>query len=445
MARLRRSLFAVGLVVVLATACFPPNAFATPSTLAPPSSINAACRYDVSEQLQTWLAGLPTNSTVTVAPGACYLINDGIVLRGVHGLSISGGTWKNDNPKAQNPFFWLAAVDLCTNGPCNGHGPWLRTVPSTDISLSDMRIIGAEDRAQGYEANGSFVRSDGVVGLTISNVTVSHPTGDGINLEPLRAPAGSGNIVHGTEQVQVTNFWVDAPGRVGIAPVSVDGALFTNIRVTNPGNEAWDFEADQGNEGARNVVVDGFSGACGVVISANASFTGPITMSGCTMSGYGSSQVLFIRSLTGAAFAGPVTFQNVAWRCHGAGSGHQCFSLAGAGGLVVRNSSITMTHPAPVYVAQARSAVSFLDDEVTGYTTPGVARASTVTVSGGTWLPAMAPRLPPDTAPSRLAPPANTPEVPLPLLLPLAGGAVLIAALALRRRRAAREGVSATR
>ena len=53
----------------------------------------------------------------------------------------------------------------------------------------------------------------------------------------------------GQERVQVTNFSADAPGRVGIAPVSVDGALFTDIRVTNPGNVAWDFEADRGNEG----------------------------------------------------------------------------------------------------------------------------------------------------------------------------------------------------
>jgi len=360
------------------------------SDVTPPSAINATCRHDVSARLQTWLTGLPTNSSVVIAPGSCYLINHGIVLRGVHGLSITGGTWKSINPRAQNPFFWLASRDICTNGPCDGHGPWVRSVPCTNISLSNMKVIGAEARAKGYQANGSFVRSDGVVGLTIRNVTVRHPTGDGLNLEPLRAPAGSGNIVHGTEEVRVTNFSVDSPGRVGIAPVSVNRAVFTNVRVTNPGHEAWDFEADQGNEGARHVVVKGFHGACGVVISANALFTGPITMSGCRMNGYGASQVLFIRSLTGAAFAGPITFKHVAWRCHGAGSGHACLSLQGAGGLVVQNSTITMTHPAPVYVAQANSSVRFLGDHVSGYTTPGVSARSKVTVRGGTWKPAPA-------------------------------------------------------
>jgi len=419
--------------LILTAVCISPSAFATTSTLAPPSSINAACRYDVSKQLQTWFAGLPSNSTVTVASGACYLINEGIVLRGVHGLSISGGTWRNTDPKAPNPFFWLASQNICTNGPCNGHGPWVRTVPSMRIRLLNMTVIGAEDRAYGYEANGSFVRSDGVVGLTIYNVTVSHPTGDGINLEPLRAPSGSGHIVHGTEGVRVTDFRVNAPGRVGVAPVSVEDAVFTNVWVTKPGNQAWDFEADQDNEGAQYVVVNGFYGACGVVISANAAFTGPITMSGCTMTGYGASQILFIRSLTGAPFAGPVTFEDIAWRCHGAGSGHQCLTLQGAGGLVVQNSSITMTHPAPVYVAQAESAVTFLDDDVSGYTTPGVSMRSIVTVTGGIWSPEANAGFPvPNGVPPDGGPPAIASQVPLPLLLPLAGAATLIGCLVVR-------------
>ena len=364
----------------------PAHASVSPVVVAAPSSIAANCSADVSDALGQWLQGLPPNREWDAPAGACYLVNEGIGLKAVHGLTIKGGTFRSSDPEMAKPFFWVSGQDVLRNGT---FGPWVRTVGSTDVTLSDMTVEGSHVPGTGYQENGAFLRSDGVVGLTVTDVHVSDPTGDGINLEPLRAPLGGGTIQNPSEGVSVSDFSVVGPGRHCFAPVSVDGASFTNVSCRAPGERSWDFEADQADEGAQNVVVDGCDNQ-GMVISSNAWFTGPITVRHCGPPPGASGPVaLYVRSTTGSAEHGPITFDHDTFSCHGAGSGEQCFTLTNAANLVIQDSTVTLTNPQPVYVAQLDTHASFLDDTVTGYSTPGVVSAnSSVTATGGHWAPA---------------------------------------------------------
>jgi hypothetical protein len=283
-----------------------------------------------------------------------------------------------------DPVFLLAGTDILRYG---SYGPWVSTTGSQNVTLENMTVQGAWVPGTPYQADGAAIRSNGVIGLTISNVTINNVTGDGLNLEPLRAPLGSGNIQNPSENVTVNNVTINYAGRRGMAPVSVNGATFTNTSIFHPGLNSWDFEADQANEGAQNVVVNGCNSQ-GMIISSNAWFTGPITVENCVAQTSGPVAV-FVRSTTGTKENGTITFDHDVFSCHGAGGGQQCFTLTNAANLVVSNSRVILTDPQPIYVAQFYSHATFQNDTVTGYSTPGVVSAnSAVPVVGGTWTPA---------------------------------------------------------
>ena len=352
--------------------------------MAAPATIAANCSADVSDSLKSWLQSLPAGSEWDVPAGACYLVNEGIHLRSVNGLTVNGGTFRSMDPAMADPIFGFTGTDILRDG---SYGPWVKTTGSQNVTLENMTIQGAWVPGSPYQADGAAIRSNGVIGLTITNVNVSNVTGDGINLEPLRAPLGSGNIQNPSENVTVSNVTISYAGRRGVAPVSVNGAIFTHISVYHPGLNSWDFEADQADEAAQNVVVNGCNNQ-GMIISSNAWFTGPITIENCVAQSPGPVAV-FIRSTTGTKEHGQITFDHDVFSCHGSGMGQQCFTLTNAENLVVSNSRVVMTDPQPIYVAQFYSHATFMNDTVTGYSTPGLVSAnSTVPVVGGTWTPA---------------------------------------------------------
>jgi len=337
-----------------------------------PASIASDCSVDVSDHLQWWLQHLPPDSTWTPPSGACYLINEGILLRTVNGLTIDGGRFENSNPMNPNPFFWLAGT----------YPESLERVPSQNVTLENMVIRGSHVNGSGYTANGAFVRSDGVINLTIANDNVANVAGDAVNLEPNR---DGGVILNPSQNVTVSNLAVDGTGRQGIAPVSVDGAVFTNVHLRNVGFNAYDFEADQGNEGAENVVVNGCDGRIGVNISSNAYFTGPITFENCTAA-LTQSIAVTVRSTSGSREHGPLVFDHDSWRCR-APTIRSCFWLGNAANLLVENSTISFTSPGTVYRVGFDSNATFANDTVSGYGSRGITSPADghVTVSGGTW------------------------------------------------------------
>ena len=347
------------------------------ATVAPavaPASMASDCSVDVSDQLQRWLQNLPPGSTWAPPAGACYLINEGIRLRTVDGLTIDGGMFRNTNPMNPTPFFWLAGT----------YPESMQRVPCMNVTLENMVIKGSHLNGSGYAENGAFVRSDGVIGLTIANDKVSNVAGDAVNLEPNR---DGGVILNPSENVTISNLVVDGTGRQGIAPVSVLGATFTNVHMANVGFNAYDFEADQGNEGAEDVVVNGCDGRIGVNISSNAYFTGPITFENCTAA-LTQSIAVIVRSTSGSREHGPLVFDHDTWRCR-APTIRSCFWLGNAANLLVENSTVTFTSPGTVYRVGFASNVTFSNDTVTGYGSKGITspKDGHVTVSGGTWTP----------------------------------------------------------
>jgi hypothetical protein len=344
-----------------------------------PSYINADCHGDVSEALQTWLQGLPSGTIWYSPVGSCYLINHGINLLFPHGITIDGGVFVER---------WL--------GYMSRRG--FNVIGGTDMKFESMTINGPNvnniwDPQRAFQGG---IELQGTAGATISNVRITHVFGDGITLAPLRGSAdhNSGRIIRPVTGLTIDKVWIDGAGRQGISPVSVTNATITDVTMHNVDMNGFDFEADQGNEGAINVTING----CNMVnvgslanISENAGFTGPITIENCNMATLDGGTAVYVRSVSDSTENGPVVFTNDNVRCQ-TRAPVACFQLLNAQDFTVSNSNVTFgpgdvsIATEAVYTASVKTHANFDDDVVTGYGNRGLVWAhSTVTVTGGTW------------------------------------------------------------
>ena len=348
-----------------------------------PSGIAADCSSDVSQALGSWLNSLPPGSAWTPAASDCFRIDKGVKLHFPAALTINGGTFEDLNT---------------TSPPPNGHGttagsPAFEIVGGSGVTFENLRIVGAHN-GWAYRPGLAFqggIQLDGTMAAAIDNVSITRTFGDGINLEPLRGGSdyASGYIVNPVEKLTVSNVTITQTGRQGITPASVDGATFTNVHVTGVAFNAWDFEADQKGEGARNVLIDGcvFSG---INIAMEGSAVGPITMRNCTMLKTNHGDAVRIKNSSGRPFGGPIVLANDVLRC-AASVYVSCFQFGGASDVTVRDSSVTIGfhHDAiheSAYTVSDGSHVTFANDVVAGFGLIGTTHAgSTATVTGGTW------------------------------------------------------------
>ena len=186
-------------------------------------------------------------------------------------------------------------------------------------------------------------------------------------------------------------------GRQGITFASVKGAQVSDVIVNRPGLDDFDFEADQWNEGAKNVTIDGcetvgtgFFFANGG--SSDGQHTGHIAVRRCSMSqAEGGSAILVTRAGHDRVLRGPYTFQDDSLRC-GASDYVACVQLSAAAVTVSESSfrfPTTGTVHEPVYHAAAGTTVTFERDVVSGYGRRGttVGKRAHVKVIGGQWSP----------------------------------------------------------
>jgi hypothetical protein len=358
-----------------------------PSAVSPPAMLARDCSQDVSQAMQHWLSTLPPMTTVSVPASSCYRVNEGLQLNNAQGLTITGGTWSDpttpnagSNPNAMDPVFWL--------------------VGGTRVTLENMVIAGVN--TGGFTSAGAFaagIRSDGVIGLTVSNVAINDVFGDGVELTPLRAQGDiGGTIVNPTENATVSNVAVTGAGRQGVTLASVSGATFTSIALRRIGMNAFDVEADQWNEGAQNVTIDGCT--VGAQIgglffanggqSAGGPWTGNITVQGCIMKAPEAGSVILVQDPSAQdPPRGPMTFVNDTLLC---GSSVYVACVQVKNGSVAVNSS-TLLMPArtvheAVYHGVVNSTLAFGQDNVSQYGPVGsVDATSSVSVQGGTWTP----------------------------------------------------------
>ena len=247
--------------------------------MAPPASIPSDCSRDVSTHLQHWFNSLPAGTTVEVPESSCYLVDEGLRIANVEDLTVSGGTWRDAStpvpgadPSAMSSVFWL--------------------VGGAGITLENLSVAGANPG--GYAYSGAFaagIRSDGVIGLSVSNVTVSNVYGDGVELTPLRgADDLSGTIVNPTKNASIANVEINVAGRQGITLASVSNASISSVQLNHVGLNAFDLEADQSDEGVLNVTINGcrVGGDIGGLFFANGgsgagSRTKNVTVEDCIM------------------------------------------------------------------------------------------------------------------------------------------------------------------
>ncbi len=368
----------------------------SPVPLTPPASIAADCSVNVSQTLGTWFRNLPPDSTVDPPSGACYQVDQGLVLKFPVNLTVDGGTYEN-----------LSTTPSGSDGNGTQRGnPVFNVLGGSGLTLENMTLEGANPG--GYLAKMAFasgVQLQGTQDATLSGLTITHTFGDGITLDPLRNGAnhkGSG-IISATDNVSISNVAIDGAGRMGISLVSVNGATISTVSLANVGLDTFDVESDQGNEGAQNVDIDG----CTASVSGPGDFfadggagsgksTGNITVSNCVMNEAQAGTTIWIsRPSSGTIPRGPFLFADDTFAC-GASTAVSCVEVIG-GTATVQDSTFSFPAATPaelVYEAETGTTLTFTDDDATGYGTtttgdPGTVDAtSTVTVTGGTWTPA---------------------------------------------------------
>jgi len=322
-------------------------------------------------------------------PGACYLVNEGVKLKDPQGLTVYGGTYRTAAApsKGQDPNFKGRYV--------------FNIIGGSRVALMGMQISGANPG--GYHPRFAFaggIDFQGTANGTVRSVTISHTFGDGISLSPLRGGANnnSGTILAPASAITISDVTVTGVGRQGLTFASVAGAQVSDVIVNNPGLDTFDVEADQWNEGATNVAIDGCLASGGALFFANggagdAAGTHDITVEHCSMAKpEGGPAVLVQRKGKGGhngppKLRGPFTLRSDDLWC-GTSVYTACVDLTGSD-VTVTGSRLRFpasTIHEPVYGLASGSRAQFTDDVVLGYGMAGrVSSDSSVTVTGGVW------------------------------------------------------------
>jgi hypothetical protein len=226
------------------------------------ASIASNCSTDVSAPLTAYLAALPSGATFDAPPGACYLVDEGLIVS--HPLTIVGGTYR----------------DQSTTRPTTGYQvlhPVIRILDTSDVTLSHLSISGA-DTTGAYRQDLSTEAGVKVVSsahVTLDDITVSDTFGDGLEL----VADLTHHITTPDTGLVVDGYTTDNAGRQGITFAEVSGATLTNVHVISPWFDGFDFESDIPGMGSGHVQISD----CTYDHSANLVeyLTGPITISDC--------------------------------------------------------------------------------------------------------------------------------------------------------------------
>lgn len=293
---------------------------AKPTTTTTTLPFDNTCTKPVTGKLRTYITS-HSNTTINLT-GGCYLISS-MKLPHLDHVRIVGGTYRASG-KFDNALFWLQG--------------------GTGLSFSKMTFIG--NNPGGYHPKLAFqaaFRNDGVAGVRYKNISVTGLYGDGLELNVLRgAQDDSGQIIGHTTDVVVNGYTINTVGRQGVAIADGNRISITNISMTNVGIDDFDLEADQGNEGVRNLTVNGCTvNSNGAFFANGGEGVGKLTHSNlienCNMVIGKSGYAIYVIAPKGQV-RGLVTFNNDTIRC-GVSVYVGCLQLHGAT-VTVENSNV---------------------------------------------------------------------------------------------------------
>ena len=238
------------------------------------------------------------------------------------------------------------------------------------LTLDDLAVVGAN--TGGYSAK--LAANDGIdltgtTDTTLTDVSVGHVFGSGLDLEPLRSGSGTNGVVTPVTGLSTTDLSITAAGNQGIALVSVNGATLTDTTIGSTGQNPWDFEDDSLGVGAKNVTIDGCSENGLINISAGGAAEGPISISHCTSTIASSGDAVRVANLNSAPM-GAVTFTDDAFRC-AASAAVGCIQERGPANVNVVNCTLQIgfkpdTLREKVYKITNHSTLTFSGSSVSG-------------------------------------------------------------------------------
>ncbi|HXQ61343.1 MAG TPA: hypothetical protein VN796_03360 [Acidimicrobiales bacterium] len=318
---------------------------------------------DESSCLTTWLATLNLATNTSATPivwdlgGQSYEVDKGITVAGAQWFTIQNGSFYNaENPNdiayGGTPTIDMAGAKTYSKNPING----------TNDTLQNLFIEGTYPGGglRADMANASGIRTQGIVNLTISNVTTEYTWGDGLNLGPYLVPPveGAQSLTGGTVENVVTNH----TGRCGIAPIGVNNLTIDNASMTGTGYCAVDMEVDSGNTPVDAVTFNGLTTDSFVELD---NVTGPVSISGWTETDNEDPDLLDESDAT------PLTVDGANVHCGETAGPYPCWDIHGTPeGATISNSVTTMADNAyqnhtPLWSVGPNSPTAFTNDCVT--------------------------------------------------------------------------------
>jgi hypothetical protein len=199
-----------------------------------PRRIASDCSRDVSRDLERFVAGVPSGSTVRFPSARCYRIDRTINLP-ARNLRIDGqGSWFREvTPSSGTAAIWSIE---------GGNGPlMLANIKTRGINTSHTYV------RQRQWQHGVAVR--GASNVTINRYTSLEVGGDGVAIEG----DASGNPAH---TVRVTNADIRHAGRQGVFVANVDGLEVDHAYIDATGyGLGVDIEPDRGTDREYNITI----------------------------------------------------------------------------------------------------------------------------------------------------------------------------------------------
>jgi hypothetical protein len=216
-----------------------PQAFAYAARSPTGCPVSGVASDDVTSQLNSWFSTVPDGATVEFTPSACYRLDQTLVIRGHHNITLegNGATFKRVAP----------TPDALLYPKINAH---FHLQDDSGLSLQNFRIEGLntvnspdpwEFQPEGFGSNygnkafESGVEISGGSGITITNASIDATFGDGITVGSERAETC-------TSDVRLSSISIDRNGRQGIGVVCANHVLIDQVKILHSHGAGIDLE-----------------------------------------------------------------------------------------------------------------------------------------------------------------------------------------------------------